>query len=121
MKTRGSIQKVQDDDTISDSGKDEENEAGGKKKKPEELIVVYKYIERPDAPALKTQSRDFCVNMVRLSRSNSWTRDQIRLLSNGQGSNVFTHRGGWYHNPTTGINTPYCRHIWSPRLVRIRK
>ena len=107
------------DISVSDSGEitvEVEEEA-----EPEELIVVYKYIERPDAPALKTQSRDFCVNMVRLSRSNSWTRDQIRLLSNGQGSNVFTHRGGWYHNPTTGINTPYCRHIWSPRLVRIRK
>lgn len=81
-------------------------------------FVVYKYVTRPDAPALKTESRPFCKNMVRLSKSISWTIEDIERISAQQGRDVFTTRGGWYHNPDTGVNTPFCRHIWAQRLVR---
>jgi len=42
-----------------------------------EIITVYKYVKRPDAPALKTESRDFCKRMVALSRDKSWTYEEI--------------------------------------------
>jgi len=95
-----------------------------------ELITVYKYVKRPDAPALKTESRDFCRRMVALSRDKSWTYEQINETrfpegrgagNNAQGTDVFTKRGGWYTNPNTGTRTPFCRHIWSSRTVRVKK
>lgn len=87
----------------------------------EQVLVVYKYVERPGAPALRTESRDFCKNMLRLSLTHSWTREQIERLNNKMGLSVFRSRGGWYNNPTTGVTTPYCRHIWEQRLVKIKK
>jgi len=95
-----------------------------------EIITVYKYVKRPDAPALKTESRDFCKRMVALSRDKSWTYEEINetrfpggkgLGNNAQGTDVFTKRGGWYTNPNTGTRTPFCRHIWSSRTVRVKK
>ena len=95
-----------------------------------EIITVYKYVKRPDAPALKTESRDFCKRMVALSRDKSWTYQEINETrfpggkgsgNNAQGTDVFTKRGGWYTNPNTGTRTPFCRHIWSSRTVRVKK
>ena len=95
-----------------------------------EIITVYKYVKRPDAPALKTESRDFCKRMVALSRDKSWTYEEINETrfplgkgsgNNAQGTDVFTKRGGWYTNPNTGTRTPFCRHIWSSRTVRVKK
>lgn len=87
----------------------------------EDIEIVYKYTLRNDAPDLVTESRDFCKEMVRLSQTKSWTIDQIQAISNRVGYDVFTRRGGWYHNPETGKNTPYCRHVWAQRLVRRKK
>lgn len=84
----------------------------------DEIFVVYKYEVRSDAPPLITESRPFCVEMLRLSKTRSWTIDQIQQISAKEGYDVFARRGGWYHNPDTGKNTPYCRHIFSQRLVR---
>ena len=81
-------------------------------------FVVYKYAVRPDAPPLKTESRPFCKNLMRLSRNMSWTIEDINNISAQEGRDVFATRGGWYHNPNTGVNTPFCRHIWVQRLVR---
>ena len=81
-------------------------------------FVVYKYAVRPDAPPLKTESRPFCKNLMRLSRNISWTIEDINNISAQEGRDVFATRGGWYHNPNTGVNTPFCRHIWVQRLVR---
>jgi DNA-binding MarR family transcriptional regulator len=95
-----------------------------------EIITVYKYVLRPLAPALKTESRDFCKRMVALSRDKSWTYEEINETrfpggkgsgNNAQGTDVFTNRGGWYTNPNTGTRTPFCRHIWSSRTVRVKK
>lgn len=95
-----------------------------------EIITVYKYVLRPLAPPLKTESRDFCKRMVALSRDRSWTYEQINETrfplgkgsgNNAQGTDVFTNRGGWYTNPNTGTRTPFCRHIWSSRTVRVKK
>jgi len=83
-----------------------------------EIFVVYKYVTRADAPELITESRPFCVEMLRLSKTRSWSIDQIQQISAIEGYDVFARRGGWYHNPDTGKNTAYCRHIWEQRLVR---
>ena len=87
-----------------------------------EVFVVYKYKLRNDAPPLVAggSSRDFCKDLMQQSQNKSWTRAEINNLNNGQGSNVFSARGGWYHNPKNDVNTPFCRHIWEQRLVRFK-
>jgi DNA-binding MarR family transcriptional regulator len=96
----------------------------------EEIITVYKYKLRADAPALKTQSRDFCKRMVALSRDRSWTYEQIREFRdsiagskgqglNAQGTDLWSKRGGWWNR--NGNRVPYCRHVWSARTVRVKK
>lgn len=81
-----------------------------------QLMVMYKYALRLDAPPLKTQSREFCVKMM-LQRK-LYDRDEITSLDNGMNLDVFRYRGGWYHNPRTGRNTKWCRHIWQQIVVR---
>lgn len=85
-----------------------------------EVFVVYKYVLRNDAPKLVTESRDFCTNLVNQSNTKSWTREDINALNNGQIPNVFASKGGFYNNPNTGVTTPYCRHTWQQRLVRLK-
>lgn len=85
-----------------------------------EVFVVYKYILRADAPKLETVSRDFCKDLVAQSKTKSWTREDINALNNGQIPNVFASRGGFYNNPKTGVTTPFCRHVWQQRLVRLK-
>jgi len=89
-----------------------------KKGDKSELITVYKYVVRPDAPKLQTQSRDFCLSMM---NGRSYSRKQIDLLTNQFGTDVWKNRGGWYNNPKTGVTTPYCRHIWQGRTVKLKK
>ena len=84
------------------------------------VFVVYKYALRGDAPPLETESRDFCKDLVNQSRTKSWTRQDIAVLNNGQLPNVFASRGGFYNNPSTGQTTPFCRHVWQQRLVRLK-
>jgi len=93
----------------------------------EKLFIVYKYIKRPNAPALKTHSRRFCVEMVRLAaQGRVYTLSQLEMLVNGfgqSGIDIFTKRGGWYTLPdvTPKRTLPYCRHIWEQKLVRAKK
>ena len=59
----------------------------------DETFIVYKYAERPDAPAVQTQSRPFCIRMMALSRVKRYTLQQLELLTNdfGQsGIDIFT-------------------------------
>ena len=88
--------------------------------KQNEVFVVYKYVLRGDAPKLITESRDFCRDLVNQSKNKSWTRQDINALNNGQIPNVFASRGGFYNNPDTGVTTPFCRHVWQQRLVRLK-
>jgi DNA-binding MarR family transcriptional regulator len=115
---------------VTDEGEEAAEESGETEKT--ELITVYKYVKRPDAPSLEGESRDFCRRMVALSRDKSWTYEQINntrfttqggrgVGNNAQGTDLFTKRGGWYTNPNTGTRTPFCRHIWSSRTVRVKK
>ena len=87
-----------------------------------ELITVYKYKLRADisgAPIIPG-SRDFCIRLIGEVNKN-YTIEEINFLSLEQGRNVFSKRGGWYTNPNTKIRTPYCRHVWSAKTVRLKK
>lgn len=87
-----------------------------------QVFVVYKYALRGDAPKLEGgTSRPFCSSLMRQSLTKSWTRQDIELLNNNTpGLDVFTSRGGFYNNPKTGVTTPFCRHVWQQRLVRLK-
>lgn len=89
----------------------------------DETFIVYKYALRPDAPALNKggKSRPFCRAMMELSKTKSWTIEDIKKMRNGQGLDVFNHRGGWYTKKGTNIRVPYCRHRWEQQLVKIKR
>jgi hypothetical protein len=78
-----------------------------------DLEVMYSYEKRPNAPDLVEggKSRPFCEKMVSLNRL--YTREEINVISAQIGRDVWTFRGGWYHNPDTDKNTPSCRHLWN--------
>lgn len=77
--------------------------------------VLYSYEERPDAPPLKTESRDFCRTLINLNRL--YTRQEIDMISGQVDRNVWRYRGGWYNDPTKDKPTPFCRHVWSQNLT----
>lgn len=81
------------------------------------LSIVYSYELRPDAPPLVEggKSRDFCAEMIRLNRV--YTRDEIDQISALEQRNVWTFKGGWYHDPNTEKNRPSCRHYWTQNIV----
>lgn len=83
----------------------------------QKLRVVYSYETRPDAPALRPggQSREFCRTLLRMDRV--YTRAEIDAISRSIGRDVWTYRGGWYHNPQTDANQPSCRHYWQQHLI----
>lgn len=83
-----------------------------------EIFTVYKYVKRRDAsgPDVIPGTRPFCKSLIRQSASRSWTIQQIGLLNNGQGLDVFRSRGGWFRLPN-GRSRPSCRHVWEARLV----
>lgn len=79
--------------------------------------VLYSYEKRPDAPDLVAggESREFCATMMQMDKL--YTREEIDLISGKMGRDVWTFRGGWYHNPDTDKNTPSCRHLWKMNLT----
>jgi hypothetical protein len=77
-----------------------------------EIYTVYRYVERPDAPALKTESRQWCIDMVNETELYALTYEQIEQRNNSEGEDAWNYRGGFYTNPNTGETTPWCRHIW---------
>lgn len=76
--------------------------------------IRYKYDLRQgiDGPKIlpNGRTRDFCE--IILNANRYYTRNDINTMSNGFGLSVFEYAGGYYHNPDTGITTPYCRHNW---------
>jgi hypothetical protein len=85
--------------------------------------VKYKYTLRSDAPALKTESRDFCRKMM--GKRKFYSKAEIELLRNDMKTSSITDvtdvwlaRGGWYRKPETETSIPYCRHIWKQVIVR---
>lgn len=81
----------------------------------ERFEVVYTYREIPGIPPVMTQSRAFCQRLIGLNRK--YTREEMNTISMRVDRDVWRYRGGWYHNPDTGANTPWCRHEWVQQLV----
>ena len=80
-----------------------------------EIFVKYKYTGPKD-----DKNRSFCRQV--LDKARLYTREDIDMVSDKAGYNVWTQRGGWYHTPE-GVNTPYCRHFWNQVIVqkKVRK
>jgi hypothetical protein len=102
-------------------GQVEITESGVENAEEDEVFIVYKYALRNDAPSLSKdgRSRPFCRTLMGLQRS--YTIEDIKMLRNGQGLDVFTSRGGWYTKKGTDTSVPYCRHTWRQRLVKLKK
>ena len=82
-----------------------------------ELEILYSYELKPNAPDLVKggKSRDFCATLIELDKL--YTRQEIQQISTAVGRDVWSYRGGWYHNPETGRNTPSCRHTWMQNIT----
>lgn len=78
--------------------------------------IRYSYEKRKDVPPVKTKSRNFCLAL--LEENKLYTRDEIGIITDNVGRDVWKYRGGWYTNPDTGKSTPWCRHIWMQNLVK---
>ena len=83
----------------------------------EQISVVYSYEKRPNAPDLVKggSSRPFCKTLVQMDKV--YTREEIDTISSAVNRDVWSYRGGWYHNPETDINTPSCRHFWKQNVI----
>ena len=79
-----------------------------------QIKVMYSYETRTDVPSAK-QSRPFCDALIKARRM--YTREEINVIGNAVDRDVWSYRGGWYHNPDTGKNTPSCRHFWKQNIV----
>lgn len=82
-----------------------------------DIEVMYSYELKPNAPALVPggSSRPFCERLIQLDRL--YTRQEIDAIGSAVDRDVWTYRGGWYHNPDTDKNTPSCRHIWKQNII----
>lgn len=79
--------------------------------------VVYSYEVRPELgqPEIIPTSRDFCRDLIALNRF--YTRFEIDQISSIVDRDVWSYRGGWYHNPKTDTTTKSCRHFWQQNIV----
>lgn len=83
----------------------------------DKMQILYSYELRSDAPALVAggESRKFCTKLIELDRL--YTREDIDAIGAAEGYDVFAYKGGWYHNPKSDVNTPWCRHTWRQNVV----
>ena len=80
-----------------------------------EFEVRFKYALRTPTPPLKTESREFCQQLIGLNRL--YSREEIETISSRVDRNVWNYRGGFWTNAETKVTTPYCRHIWNQQLI----
>ena len=85
------------------------------------IKIYYAYEKNPaiSGPSIlpNNRTRDFCRDLVTLSRRKVWTREDIDTIGRAVGRNIFTYRGGFFNNGTKV--TPWCRHVWSQKIVYI--
>ena len=94
-----------------------EGKAQKKARKPLASVSIrYSYEVSPGlgSPIIAT-TRDFCRELITLDRL--YTRKEIEQISQRLDYSVWQRRGGFYHNPKTGVTTPYCRHRWVENIV----
>lgn len=61
------------------------------------------------------KNRPFCAKLMENDRY--YTRADIQEMGLLFGYDIFSYRGGFYHNPETNTTTPYCRHNWQANSV----
>ena len=85
-----------------------------------EIVVRYKYSLAPGIQGgiIIPGSRDFCRQIVQSNRVYSRADIDAMSAQSETGIDVWSRRGGWYHNPTLDVNVPQCRHIWQQQLLR---
>ena len=85
-----------------------------------EIKTIYKYKTKLDALALKTESREYCKDLLAESQTKHWEFEDIDNMSNEFGMNAWDFRGGYYTNPNTKETTPWCRHIWKAQTIKVK-
>jgi len=85
-----------------------------------EIYTEYVYTKRPDVsgPVIKSTTRQFCRDMVQLTRRKALSYEAINRLNNEFGENAWDYRGGFYNNGEE--TTPWCRHVWGA-VTKIRR
>ena len=85
-----------------------------------EIYTEYVYAKRPDisGDTIIPTTRQFCKDLVQQTKSKALKFEQIQLLENEFGENVWDFRGGFYNNGKE--TTPWCRHVWSA-VTKIRR
>jgi len=112
---------------LDSEGKISLTRSGARKVVPsfQELYIRYRYVLRPDAPALVKggSSRPFCEAMM--ANPRYFSKDDIDKIGQELGAiygipnyDAFRRRGGWYHDPKQDVNLPFCRHVWEQSLIK---
>ena len=78
-------------------------------------------LEIPTKTKKKIVPREFCADLLEITKTKHYTFEKIDSLNNEFGMNAWSYRGGFYTNGNTGETTPYCRHIWSAKTVKVIK
>lgn len=92
-----------------------------------EIRTVYYYKLADNAPRTNKEgkvikTRSFCQDMLKkTSASKAWTFEKIDSMNNEFGMNVWNYRGGFFTNSNTGETTPFCRHVWAAKTIKIVK
>ena len=85
----------------------------------EDYKIMYTYEWRAGVKPDKRNSREFCVKL--LDANKMYSRAQIEQISKIVGYDVWNYRGGWWTRKGGQTRTPFCRHIWSANVVKIKK
>ena len=86
-----------------------------------EIYTEYVYALRQDQegkPLVLNTTRQFCRDMVAMTRSKALTFEAINMLENEFGDDAWYFKGGFYNNGK--VTTPFCRHTWKA-VTKIRK
>jgi DNA-binding MarR family transcriptional regulator len=85
-----------------------------------EIVVRYKYSIAPGISGglIIPGSREFCRQIVQSNRVYSRADIDAMSAQSETGIDVWSRRGGWYHDPVRDVNVPQCRHIWQQQLLR---
>lgn len=81
------------------------------------IKTYFRYGLKDGVPPAASGSRPFCSKMMQ-TPNQLYTLEEIQSLPTshlsdmGLPSDVFVYKGGFYHNPNTGVTTPDCRHMW---------
>lgn len=82
--------------------------------------IAYRYVLAGGVPGpeVMNTTRDFCREMVRLSKTKVWTQADITRISLSEDRNVWQRRGGFWTRRGTNVTTHYCRHAWERVLIQ---